>query len=141
MLTGARVPYAVARDGLAPKQLGFVHPHSRVPVIAVIVQGAIACVYALAGGFDTLTDAVVFISWLFYALNAGTVLLLRRRRPDAARAFRVPGYPVVPLVFVALATLLLVNAVWTAPGISALGLGTTALGGLVYIDIARRKRR
>jgi APA family basic amino acid/polyamine antiporter len=139
MLTGARVPYAVALDDLAPKQLAFVHPRSRVPVTAVIVQGALACAYAAVGRFHTLTDAVVFISWLFYALNAGTVLVLRRRRPDAQRAFRVPGYPVVPLVFVALATLLLVNSVWTAPVISALGLGTTALGGLVYVWIARRK--
>jgi APA family basic amino acid/polyamine antiporter len=103
------------------------------------VQGAIACVYALAGGFDTLTDAVVFVSWLFYGLNAGTVMLLRRRLPDAPRAFRVPGFPVVPLVFIALAALLLVNAVWTAPGISALGLGATAVGGLVYLGSARRR--
>jgi APA family basic amino acid/polyamine antiporter len=137
MLTGARVPFAVASDRLAPRALAYVHPRSRVPVVAVIVQGAVACVYACVGGFDTLTDAVVFVSWLFYALNAGTVLLLRRRAPDAPRPFRVPGYPIVPVALIALALLILVNAVWTAPEISALGLGMTALGGLVYATVAR----
>jgi APA family basic amino acid/polyamine antiporter len=139
ILTGARVPYAVAIDNLAPKPLAHLHPRSRVPVIAVLVQGAISCAYTLAGGFNELTDAVVFISWLFYAMNAGTVLLLRRRMPDAPRAYRVPGYPVVPLVFVALSLLLLVNAVIARPLISTLGLGTTALGAVVYYAFARRK--
>lgn len=139
MLTGARVPYAVATDGLAPRALARLHPRSRVPVTAVIVQGALASLYALLGGFDALTDAVVFASWLFYALNAGTVLLLRRREPDRPRSFRVPGFPAVPLVFVALAALLLVNAVVTAPRTSALGLGATALGALVYAVWYRRR--
>ena len=139
MLTGARVPYAVASDGLAPRPLARLHPKSRVPVTAVIVQGAIASGYALVGGFDALTDAVVFASWLFYALNAGTVLLLRRREPDRPRSFRVPGFPVVPVVFVGLATLLLVNAVWTAPRASALGLGVTAAGALAYLAFYRVK--
>jgi APA family basic amino acid/polyamine antiporter len=111
-----------------------------VPVVAVVVQGVVASVYALAGGFDELTDAVVFASWLFYALNAGTVLLLRRRIPDAPRAFRVPGFPVVPLVFIALALLLLANSLWAAPRTSALGLGVGVLGLAVYVLFARRRR-
>jgi len=110
---------------------------SHVPVVAVLVQGLVSCAFALAGRFDDLTDAVVFVSWLFYAMNAGTVLLLRRRAPDAARSFRVPGYPVVPLVFIALSILLLVNAVVTAPAISALGLGMTLIGGVVYVAFYR----
>jgi APA family basic amino acid/polyamine antiporter len=132
MLTGARVPYAVARDGLAPQVLATVSEGARVPVVSVLVQGALAVAYALTGKFDQLTDAVVFASWLFYGLNAGTVLLLRIREPNAERAYRVPGFPVVPVIFMALALLLLVNAIWTAPQASALGLGMTALGAIVY---------
>jgi len=98
MLTGARVPYAVAKDGLAPAVLARLSASARVPAISVLVQGALACVFALTGSFDQLTDAVVFASWLFYALNGGSVLLLRRREPDRARPFRVPGFPVVPVV-------------------------------------------
>lgn len=138
MLTGARVPYAVAKDGLAPAPLARLSA-ARIPATAVLVQGALACVFALSARFDQLTDAVVFASWLFYALNAGTVLILRRRAPEAARPFRVPGYPLVPIVFIVLATLLLVNTIWTAPRPSALGLGMTALGALVYAVRYRRR--
>lgn len=137
MLTGARVPYAVSRDGLAPRFLSKLNA-ARVPAVAVVVQGALACVFALSARFDQLTDAVVFASWLFYALNAGSVLRLRRRVPDHPRPFRVPGFPVVPVVFVVLATLLLVNTVVTAPAPSALGLGMTAVGALVYLGLYRR---
>jgi APA family basic amino acid/polyamine antiporter len=137
MLTGARVPFAVAADGLAPKWLATLSA-SRVPTTAVIVQGAWASVLAMSGRFDQLTDAVVFASWLFYALNAGSVLRLRRRAPDRERPFRVPGFPVVPLVFVVLAGLLLVNTLATAPMISAFGVGVMALGAAVYAVRYRR---
>ena len=132
MLTGARVPFAVASDGLAPKQLARLSPGGRVPRVAVIIQGMWASVLALSGRFDQLTDAVVFASWLFYALNAGSVLLLRRRLPNHPRPFRVPGFPIVPLLFVVLATLLLANTLATAPRESLFGLGMMALGAAVY---------
>ncbi len=138
MLTGARVPFAVARDGLAPKQLGELGG-SHVPIVSVLVQGALACVFALSGRFDQLTDAVVFASWLFYALNAGTVLLLRKREPDRERSYRVPGFPVVPIVFMALSALLLVNTIVTTPKPSLLGLGSTAAGAIVYALFLRKR--
>ncbi len=137
MLTGARVPYAMAKDGLAPARLARLSPGARVPATAVIVQGVLSCIIALSGKFDQITDAVVFASWLFYALNAGSVLLLRFREPERARPFRVPGFPVVPVVFVALAVLLLVNTFYTAPVISLFGVGSTALGGVVYLVFLR----
>jgi APA family basic amino acid/polyamine antiporter len=105
----------------------------------VIVQGALACAFAFVGDFDQLTDAVIFASWLFYALNAGSVLMLRRREPERARPFRVPGFPIVPIAFIGLAILLIGNTIWTTPGPSALGLGMTALGGLVYLVFLRGK--
>ena len=139
MLTGARVPYAVACDGLAPRALAKLAPGARVPATSVLVQGGIAILYALTGTFDQLTDAVVFASWLFYGLNAGTVVLLRMREPDRERSFRVPGYPIVPLIFMALALLLLINTIASAPEPSVLGLGTTAVGALVYLVWLRNR--
>jgi len=141
MLTGARVPYAVAKDGLAPLALARLSAGARVPAISVAVQGVLACVLALSGSFDQLTDAVVFASWLFYALNAGSVLMLRRRQPARVRPFRVPGFPFVPLAFIAMALLLIGNTIVTSPGPSALGLGMTALGGLFYLAFLRGKAR
>jgi basic amino acid/polyamine antiporter, APA family len=141
MLTGARVPYAVARDGLAPAPLARLSAGASVPAVSVLVQGALSCALALTGSFDQLTDAVVFASWLFYALNAGSVLVLRRREPDRPRPFRVPGFPVVPIVFIALAVLLIANTIWTTPGPSALGLGMTALGAVYYALALRHKAR
>ena len=140
MLTGARVPYAVASDGLAPRALARLGARSRVPVVSVLVQGALACAYCLLGGFDELTDAVVIVSWMFYGLNAGTLMLLRARRPDAPRAFRVPGYPAVPIVFVALSIALLVDSAVVKPVLTALGAGSTVLGAAWYFAVARRRR-
>ena len=83
--------------------------------------------------------AVVFASWMFYALNAGSVLLLRRREPKRPRPFRVPGFPIVPLIYIALCVLLLASAVYEKPAVSAIGIGTTALGALVYLIFYRRR--
>jgi APA family basic amino acid/polyamine antiporter len=141
ILTGARVPYAAARDGLAPARLAQLSAVARVPTVSVVIQGALSVIYALSGSFDQLTDALIFASWLFYALNAGSVVMLRRRDPSRPRPFRVPGFPIVPFLFVALAIFLIVNTVWTQPGLSALGLGMTGLGGLVYAIRLRGKAR
>jgi len=139
ILTGARVPFAMARDGLAPARLADVSPKARAPVIAVIVQGVWGCVLATSNRFDQLTEYVVFSSWLFYALNAGGVIRLRRQRPELARPYRVPGYPVVPIVFVLVSALLLVNTVVSAPVQSLTGLGFMALAVPVYLARGRRR--
>jgi len=81
----------------------------------------------------------VFASWMFYALNAGSVLMLRRREPDRPRPFRVPGFPIVPLIYVGLSVLLLASTVYEKPVVSAIGIGTTALGGLVFLVRYRRR--
>jgi basic amino acid/polyamine antiporter, APA family len=140
MLTGARVPYAVAKDGLAPAALARISERARIPAVSVLVQGALSCGFVLTSKFDEITNAVVFASWLFYALNAGSVALLRRREPARERPFRVPGFPIVPMLFVAVALLLLVNTVYTTFWPSALGLAMTALGGAVYLVFLRHPK-
>jgi APA family basic amino acid/polyamine antiporter len=141
ILTGARVPYAVAKDNLAPRWLAQLSAGARVPATAVIVQGALAVAFALSGSFDALTDSVIFASWLFYGLNAGSVLLLRRRAPGHARPFRVPGFPIVPIVLIILAVLLVIDTIITQPVLTALGLGATGLGGVFYALFLRGKWR
>ncbi|HET9626978.1 MAG TPA: amino acid permease [Kofleriaceae bacterium] len=141
ILTGARVPYAVARDHLAPRFLARLSAGARVPAVAVLVQGGLAVAFALTGSFDALTDSVIFASWLFYGLNAGSVLLLRRRAPGLPRPFRVPGFPIVPIVLIVLAILLVIDTILVQPGLTALGLGATAAGGVVYAIFLRGKWR
>ncbi len=113
ILTGARVPYAMAQDGVMFKSMGKLSEGTRVPVIALIVQGIWASILALSGSFDTLTDYVVFGSWIFYAFATSTIFVFRRRFPDAVRPYRAFGYPVVPILFLLVAAFLLFNTVRT----------------------------
>jgi APA family basic amino acid/polyamine antiporter len=104
------------------------------------VQGAWAALLATSGRFDQLTDYVVFSSWVFYGLNGAGVIVLRRRRPDLRRPYRVPGYPFVPVLFVLLSTLLLVNTVVSATRDSLTGMAFMALAIPVYLVFYRSRR-
>ncbi|MBX2987846.1 MAG: amino acid permease [Bdellovibrionaceae bacterium] len=133
ILSSARVPFAMARDGLFFRRLGEVSHRSRVPVTALVVQGIWSSILALSGSFDQLTDYVVFASWIFYALGAAAVLVLRRRRPDQERSFRTPFYPWLPLIFLVCSVLLLANTLWTSPLQSLIGLGFILMGIPAYL--------
>ena len=87
---------------------------------------------ALSGTFDQLTDMTVFSMWIFYALGAGALFVLRRKMPDAPRPYRTIGYPIVPLVFLLAAVLLVVNTLVASPVESVTGLVLIALGLPLY---------
>jgi basic amino acid/polyamine antiporter, APA family len=106
ILSGSRVPYAMANDGLMFRPFARLSVN-HVPVTAVLMQGLWACVLALSGSFDTLTDYVIFGSWVFYALVTSSVFVFRRRFPDMERPYKAFGYPVVPVVFLLVAGWLL----------------------------------
>jgi APA family basic amino acid/polyamine antiporter len=122
----------MAADGLFFRPLATVSARSRVPVNALLVQCAWSSILALSGSFDTLTDYVIFAAWIFYALNAAAVFILRRRRPDAERPYRTIGYPLVPLIFIAAAGWLIVNTVVATPRQALTGLGIILLGLPIY---------
>lgn len=127
-----RVFYAMARDGLFFKRIGAVHPRYRTPHVAIVVSAALAIVYLWIRTFEQLAAQFILGLWVFYALAVFAVLVLRIRRPDAARPYRTLGYPVVPLVFVLCAAGLLVSAFIELPVISFVNLGVTASGILFY---------
>jgi len=137
ILTGARVPYAMSRDRLLPTALAQLSPRTRVPVVALIFQGVWAGVLALSGSFDTLTDYVIFGSWIFYGLTTASVFVFRRRMPDAERPYRAWGYPVVPVVFLLVTGWLLVNTLMTAPRQSITGIVLILLGLPFYWLLSR----
>src|SRR2546427_5505695 len=120
ILATARVPYAMARDRLFFKGLAKVSPRTHVPIRSLVVLGIWSSVLALSGSYDQLTDAAVFALTLFYAFVAGSVFIFRRRLPDTHRPYRTWGYPVVPVVYLAVTTWLLGRIVWDArPEMSA----------------------
>ncbi len=138
ILTGARVPYAMAKDGLMFESMGRLSEGTRVPVVALIVQGVWASVLALSGSFDTLTDYVVFGSWIFYALATSSVFVFRRKYPDAVRPYRAFGYPVVPILFLLVAGWLLINTMISTPTQAFSGIFLILLGLPVYYYLTNR---
>jgi APA family basic amino acid/polyamine antiporter len=128
ILMNARVPFAMARDGVFFRHLGDLSPTTSVPVIAIWVQGIWASVLALSGTFDQITTSVIFALWIFFALSGSSLFVLRRKLPAAPRRYRTPGYPVVPILFVLVAIWLVINSVKAYPVESAAGLFLIALG-------------
>jgi APA family basic amino acid/polyamine antiporter len=96
-MAGARVPYAMAYDQLFFRKLAEVSPKTHVPINALLAQGAWISVLVLSGSFDTLTDYVMFASWIFYALNTASIFIYRRKIPNSQRPYHTLGYPVVPV--------------------------------------------
>ena len=141
ILTGARVPYAMSRDRLFFQSLARLSPKTHVPIGALVLQGVWACILALSGSFDTLTDYVVFGSWIFYGLTTASVFIFRRRLPNAERPYRAWGYPVVPAVFLLVTGWLLVNTLLTTPVQALIGLGLIIIGLPVYWYWAGYNRR
>ncbi len=112
-IAGPRFYYAMARDGLFPKIFGQVNKH-RVPGHSIWVQAALAIIFLLFFNFNQLIGNVVFVSFFFYALAAVSLLVLRRRRPDLPRPYKVPGYPFVPILYIAATVLFASYQLWRA---------------------------
>ncbi|MDQ6872149.1 MAG: amino acid permease [Gemmatimonadota bacterium] len=128
ILMNARVPFAMARDGLFFRQLGGLNLTTGVPVNAIWVQAIWACVLALTGTFDQITTSAIFALWIFYALVGSSLFVLRGKLPAAPRRYRTPGYPVVPILFILVAVWLVINSLRAYPVESVAGLLLIALG-------------
>ena len=140
ILSGSRVPYAMAQDGLMSKKLGKLSV-TGVPIASLIFQGVIASILALSGSFDTLTDYVVFGSWIFYALVTSSIFVFRRKYPNAERPYKAWGYPVVPVVFILVSGWLLINTIVTAPQQSFIGILLIILGLPVYYYLNNKAKK
>jgi APA family basic amino acid/polyamine antiporter len=137
ILGTARIPFAMARDGLFFESLARVSK-THVPVISLVVQGIWAAILILSGSFDQLTDFAIFAFWLFYGMTTAAVFVFRRREPDAPRPYRTWGYPVVPGVFVLVTIYLIGFTIKNTPIQSLIGLLIIAAGLPVYWYFARK---
>jgi len=139
MMTVPRVFWAMADDGLFFRPVAAVHPRWSTPWISILVTSGLAIVFVSFRSFEQLADAYVLGMWPFYTLAVAGLFVLRRRRPDAPRPFRVPGHPWVPLVFLAASVGLLANAVVQRPVSSLLSFGLMLLAVPAY-HVWRRSR-
>ena len=140
ILSGSRVPYAMARDGLFFRTAAVVHPKFRTPGHAMLLLCCWSSIVVLSGWFDDLYNFVIFGSWILYLMTAFSVIVLRRKQPHLPRPYRVLGYPFVPVLFVAVALLLLFNTLNSRPRESLMGLGMMSLG-IPFYFFWKRKRR
>jgi basic amino acid/polyamine antiporter, APA family len=141
ILGGARVLFAMARDGLFFRLAGSVDAHRRTPVGALVLQGVWSGVLALSGSYDRLLTYVTFASLAFNALTVVGLFVLRRTRPEAIRPYRAWGYPVTPVVYLAGATFFLVYIFAGDPIDSLAGLALVAVGVPAYALFRRHARR
>lgn len=140
VMSGGRVPFAVARDGYFFKALGQVHPRFHTPALALVIQGAVAVLLILVGGaFRELFSLAIFAEWLFYMVAASTIFVFRKREPDAVRPYRTIGYPFVPALFVGTAAILLVYTFASNLRDSAGGVVVILLGIPVYLWFASKR--
>ncbi len=133
-----RVYYAMARDGVFFRAVGAVHPRFRTPLPAIAVQAALASLLVAIGTFDQILGYFIFVTVLFVGLTVAGLFVLRRRDPDPP-AFQTPGYPVTPVIFLALVVVVLALLGGGRPVQAALGAGVVALGVPVYLAVFRRR--
>jgi APA family basic amino acid/polyamine antiporter len=131
MLTAPRVYYAMAEDGLFFKRVGWLHPRTRVPVVAIALQGVLAMLIAVSGQYEQILNYVVSVDFIAFGLT-GTCLFVFRRSDENANGFRVPGHPWTTLFFVAASWLVVLNTVYKYPANSAIGLAIVCAGVPVY---------
>jgi APA family basic amino acid/polyamine antiporter len=140
ILTGSRVPYAMARDGLFFKSIAKVDSKFLTPGNSVILLCLWSSVVVLSGWYDDLYNFVVFGSWILYLMTTLSVFVLRAKQPNLVRPYRTLGYPVVPVLFIAVAAFLLVSTFQTRPRESLMGLFLMALGVPFYYFWKNRNR-
>jgi APA family basic amino acid/polyamine antiporter len=155
ILASARVYFSMARRNVFPRVLGVAHPRFHTPAVSLAAQGVWSVLLLLSGTFDTLTDTLIFVSWIFYGASAFGVFVLRRKEPDTPRPYRVPGYPWLPWVFVLFSALFLALTVYNdvsayreaaaagRPAIinSALGVALVLIGTPIYLFYRAKAQR
>lgn len=140
-LSGARVPFAAARDHLLPRSLAAIHPRFRTPAASLILQAILSSLLLLAiGKFQALFSLAIVSEWLFYALTASTVFVFRHREPDVARPYSVNGYPVTPALFILAALMLIVFSFIDQPRNSIVGTLAILCGIPVHFACQRMQR-
>ena len=121
VLTSARINYAMSKDGLFFKQASTIHSKFKSPANALLMQCAWSSILTLTGTFNQLITYIIFASWIFYAMSAGAVIILRNKLPDLKRPYKTPLYPWIPITFIFFAVFLTRNTILEAPRDASIG--------------------
>lgn len=142
MLTGMRTPYILAQDNLLPfsNKIGKANIHTGVPVMGALIVDAIAIVMILLGNFTVLTDMLVFVMWTFNAMLAIAVIILRKREPELRRPFKVPWYPIIPIISILGGIFIVVSTIINQFILSIIGIGLTLLGLPIYFYMQKQNK-
>lgn len=143
MLTAPRVYFAMAEDGLFFKSVGRLHPNTRVPVVAIALQGVLAIVIALSGGYEQILNYVVSVDFIFFGLTAMCIFIFRKRKPmrdgeERSGITSVPGHPLTTGLFVVICWLVVINTIYRYPENTLIGLGILLAGIPAYFFWRRR---
>jgi len=139
ILTGPRLYYAMARDGLFFKRAGVIHPRFRTPVFTLWFQAAVSIALLATNSYDQLLSYVVFADWLFFGLTVGAIFVLRRRMPSAPGIAAMPGHPVTTLAFIATAVGIVVNCYFAFTVQSLVGSAILLVAAGCYPLVATRR--
>ena len=140
VMSGARVYYAMAEDGVFFKTLANVHPRWRTPVASLVIQGIWSAALALSGKYDQLFTYVMFMMVLSYVLTVVALFVLRRKQPNTPRPYRCVGYPWVPGLYVVLGSVWFFNVIFERPKEALWGIGIVAAGAPFYFYWRKQKR-
>lgn len=142
MLTGMRTPYILAQDNLLPfsNKIGKANINTGVPVIGALIVDAIAIVMILLGNFTVLTDMLVFVMWTFNTMLSIAVIILRKREPKLRRPFKVPLYPIIPLISILGGIFIVISTIINQFTLSIIGIGLTIFGLPIYFYMQKENK-
>jgi APA family basic amino acid/polyamine antiporter len=139
ILTGARIPFAQARDGLFLSHFARVHPRFETPSVAIVAQGVWTGLLILTGSYETLSSYTMLSAWIFYTLSVVAVWVLRRKRPDAPRPYKMWGYPYTLWCFVIVSVWFMADALVNQPTTSLIAFGIAVAGIPFYLLWRKRE--
>jgi APA family basic amino acid/polyamine antiporter len=142
LMTGVRIPFAMAQDKLFPfpKFFGKVNDKFQTPLNSFIFEIILACFYVLSGSFDTLTNLAVFVMWIFFIMTVAGIFILRSKHKHLERPYKVPLYPIVPLIGIIGGAYILVSTLITDTSSSIYGIVITLIGLPVYYYIKKKSK-
>ena len=140
LMTGVRVPFAMAQDNLFPfaKFFGKVSDKFETPVNALIFEAVLAALYVLSGSFETLTNLAMFVVWIFFVMTVAGIFILRTKLKHVERPYKVPLYPIVPFIGIAGGIYILISTLITSTSYALYGIGITLIGLPVYMLIKKK---